>query len=621
MAEQKIRNAYKNFMFKFSPFLNANKNVGSIDIIDDKSVSDFSPKRFNFYSQVMESIVNSNPEIVKKVFNTVNLFKYKNDKMDKEIQNIRSRINETNEPKIVDMINKYLPEGSKVEASGNPSTSSKNNVNIQDIYGRIDSITNDLSNAVEQAAKAAVEAEAAAAAAKAEAAKAKAAAAEPENTGPTFKRIEALLLKVNESVNTICDNIGKNSKTLINKATLTLEIDDRKLYIDIESAKKQLSDLSKLVNGKEKYVISSERFSQKLYGNIFMYEIVKIFNYSLKNDDEKNKEIYRRIYEQLLLFFNNSSTFFINKHTESIPTAILASRTSSKAPFEKHLTELYSVKDLQTKTQKDITDYVSNFDTGTVAIRINILNCLFNAIMFHYFNETIKETVTSDGIKTSFTEFYKTDTDLIFYKTTTNISDKVSYISNLLGFTGDHKPNATQMWGGAPHPLQQVIDRYNNDPELSPNIDKVNLRDRGIFIVLTFIIRAISLFITEWAIYSGFINTFSQSFNMYFGVYICIFLLVLILTNSNNEDITFFNQLFYYVNTDSEDGKGLMRVLLQIGCIFFILPIPYMVKDFRLKDKTPKRVLTYTDKSNIYYSVDKFALYTWILTSIVALSV
>lgn len=180
---------------------------------------------------------------------------------------------------------------------------------------------------------------------------------------------------------------------------------------------------------------------------------------------------------------------------------------------------------------------------------------------------------------------------------------------------------ATQKGGGAPPTIQQAINSYMDDPELSPNIDKVNLRDRGIFIVLTFIIRAIALFITEWAIYSGLINSFSKSFNMYFGVYLCIFVLVLILTNSKNDDITFFNQLFYYVNVESEDGKGLIRILLQVLCIFFILPIPYLVKDFRLKDKSPNRVLSYTDKSNIFSSVDKFTLFTWILTSIVALSV
>ena len=97
-------------------------------------------------------------------------------------------------------------------------------------------------------------------------------------------------------------------------------------------------------------------------------------------------------------------------------------------------------------------------------------------------------------------------------------------------------------------------------------------------------------------------------------------MLILILTNANNEDITFFKQLFYYVNVEAEDGKGLIRILLQIACIFFLLPIPYMVKDFRLKDTSLNRVLTYTDKSNIYYSVDKFSLYTWVLTSIVAMT-
>jgi hypothetical protein len=167
---------------------------------------------------------------------------------------------------------------------------------------------------------------------------------------------------------------------------------------------------------------------------------------------------------------------------------------------------------------------------------------------------------------------------------------------------------------------EEAAKAHAEDPDIGPNIDKVDLRDRGIFVVLLFIIRALALFMTEWAVYSGYVNTFSQTFNMYFGVYLCIFILILILTNVKSE-ISFFEQAFYYVNAEAEKGKGTLRIILQLMCIIFILPIPYMVKDFRLKDTVKTRVLTYTEKSNIYYSVEKFSLYTWILTCIFALIV
>ena len=167
---------------------------------------------------------------------------------------------------------------------------------------------------------------------------------------------------------------------------------------------------------------------------------------------------------------------------------------------------------------------------------------------------------------------------------------------------------------------EEAAKAHAEDPMIGPNIDKVDLRDRGIFVVLLFIIRALALFMTEWAVYSGYVNTFSQTFNMYFGVYLCIFILILILTNVKSE-ISFFEQAFYYVNAEAENGKGTLRIILQLMCIIFILPIPYMVKDFRLKDTIKTRVLTYTEKSNIYYSVEKFSLYTWILTCVFALIV
>ena len=182
------------------------------------------------------------------------------------------------------------------------------------------------------------------------------------------------------------------------------------------------------------------------------------------------------------------------------------------------------------------------------------------------------------------------------------------------------KPQIKKGGAGGAQPTEEEAKEHAEDPDTGPNIDKVDLRDRGIFVVLLFIIRALALFMTEWAVYSGYVNTFSQTFNMYFGVYLCIFILILILTNVKSE-ISFFQQAFYYVNADAENGKGTLRIILQLMCIIFILPIPYMVKDFRLKDTVKNRVLTYTEKSNIYYSVEKFSLYTWILTCVFALIV
>lgn len=538
MAEQKIRNAYKNFMFKFSPFLNTNKNIGSVDLVDDKSVSDFHPQRFNFYSQVMESIVNSNPEIVKKVFNTVNLFKYKHDKMEKDIMEIKQRM-DGNKKKIVDTINAYLPEG--VPKLETPAEEADDEIR-RDPAERLAHTLSELRNNEEVK-------------------KPGAPPAGPPATTPTPKPSPP----------------APEPPVPATAAATAAE--------KAEAAAKKKADEAtvKEETAKTNFIIKIKEELTKLKTNTTTDGSV--------NSTDTNNKIFKSIDSYLLEYYKNIQITNINNdkkllHNNSLKQKIRKLHSYSSITF------LHA--DLQ---KKPITNF-TNIDYSKFDIRELILDALYAALIFNN-NDTEKQT------------------KMIAY-TEPQTYAKLEYKFNII-LKELNNTDTIAISGGAPD--QQIINNYLEDIELSPNIDKVNLRDRGIFIVLIFIIRAIALFITEWAIYSGFINSFMQSFGMYFGIYICIFILVIILTNVNNEDITFFRELFYYVNAEAEDGKGLIRIILQMTCILVILPIPYMVKDFRLKDTSPNKILTYTDKSNIYYSVDKFSLYVWILTSIVALSV
>ena len=164
---------------------------------------------------------------------------------------------------------------------------------------------------------------------------------------------------------------------------------------------------------------------------------------------------------------------------------------------------------------------------------------------------------------------------------------------------------------------KEVATKYQIHPIYSPTNENINWSDRAIFIAITYFIRAIAIFFVEWGLFSGFIRTFASAFTMYFGMYLAIYGLFLFLVNSRDKD-KLFRFLFFYANIDSEDGKGLMRIIVHIICIFMILPIPYVVKEYREYDEPD--VLSFTDKSNILNGVDKFTLYAWILTSIVVLA-
>lgn len=163
-----------------------------------------------------------------------------------------------------------------------------------------------------------------------------------------------------------------------------------------------------------------------------------------------------------------------------------------------------------------------------------------------------------------------------------------------------------------------VVREYNNSSYYNSNNEKVNITDRLIFVVLTYIIRALALFLVEWGIYTGYIVDFNQAFGLYFGMYACIFFLVLFLTNGRRDDMI-FRMLFFYINTKSEDGKGIMRILVHIFCILLLLPIPLVVREY--KEFKPKEILSFKEKSKLLNGIQTFSLYSWILTSIIALSI
>lgn len=165
---------------------------------------------------------------------------------------------------------------------------------------------------------------------------------------------------------------------------------------------------------------------------------------------------------------------------------------------------------------------------------------------------------------------------------------------------------------------KEIAKKYFANTAYSPDNEAINWADRAIFIGITYVIRSLALFFVEWGIFSGYVKRFSSAFSLYFGMYLCIYGLLLFLVNSRDKDMI-FKLLFFYTNFQAEDGKGVLRVLLHILSIFMLIPIPYVVKEYR--EFQEPELLSYTEKANIVSGIDKFSLYMWILTSIVVISV
>ena len=164
----------------------------------------------------------------------------------------------------------------------------------------------------------------------------------------------------------------------------------------------------------------------------------------------------------------------------------------------------------------------------------------------------------------------------------------------------------------------EIVKKYTESPFYSPNNEKVNMTDRLIFVVLTYIIRSLALFLVEWGIYTGYITDFNQAFGLYFGMYASILFLTLFLTNGKKDDMI-FRLLFFYINTQSDDGRGVLRIIVHIFCILLLLPIPLVVREYR--EFKPKEILSFKEKSKMLNGIQTFSLYSWILTSVVAINV
>jgi hypothetical protein len=161
-----------------------------------------------------------------------------------------------------------------------------------------------------------------------------------------------------------------------------------------------------------------------------------------------------------------------------------------------------------------------------------------------------------------------------------------------------------------------VVDAYMTSASFSPEVEKVTMGDRVIFLLATYIIRGMSLFLLEWGVYTNFIDSFNKAFAFYFGIYACIFLLLYILVNARQDDYV-FRMLFFYMNTQSENKKGVLRIIVHLLSILMLFPIPFIVKEFREFKK--EGVLTFSEKRTIVNAVGRFTLFIWIFTSIIAL--
>jgi len=169
-----------------------------------------------------------------------------------------------------------------------------------------------------------------------------------------------------------------------------------------------------------------------------------------------------------------------------------------------------------------------------------------------------------------------------------------------------------------------IYNKFNET--VNPNLMKIKLIDRGIFIITTFLIRYISLLFINWGLSSNLINTFHNAFLYYCVMYIILFIFITMFVNViiaypimelfTNNSIANIPNLFYYFYIYA---NGYIRLIVHILFIAILLFIPYIINIDKLSEKKSNISFNEDKKKKLYDAISTFSLIIWILTSIIAL--
>lgn len=178
-------------------------------------------------------------------------------------------------------------------------------------------------------------------------------------------------------------------------------------------------------------------------------------------------------------------------------------------------------------------------------------------------------------------------------------------------FVKDWKAQQTDQ-AGKEKKAEELLLRYENDPVLSPDNEKITSTDRIVFIAMTFVLRAVSLYLVEWAVNTYMVKEFTGAFKLYLVCYLSLFTLWALLVNSS--DNLFFKMLFYYISTDPH---GMGRIIVHFLIQMLILPVPLIVKAKGF-DNTEEEY-TYEKRRKALSILNYFTFFLWAITSLVAI--
>lgn len=157
--------------------------------------------------------------------------------------------------------------------------------------------------------------------------------------------------------------------------------------------------------------------------------------------------------------------------------------------------------------------------------------------------------------------------------------------------------------------LNQAYTSFNLDPQKALAVSR---DDKIVFIIIAFIIRQISLSITEILIEKDIVTSFLYSLVSYFVVYTVIILIIILIINFDDYKLRIiFNYFNLHINGSGISG----HILMVFGLIFILYYLIYMMTQDSTNEK--KKILSDIEKIKLTY---KMELLTIIVFAFVALT-
>lgn len=144
----------------------------------------------------------------------------------------------------------------------------------------------------------------------------------------------------------------------------------------------------------------------------------------------------------------------------------------------------------------------------------------------------------------------------------------------------------------------------------------ISSTDIMIFIIATFVIRTIALAITGWLIETEMITNFEDAIYFYVGIYTILFGITVTLVNlgyTPNDLLKDLPNYLYYMFITS---NGFFHLLFHIGFLIALGFIPTLLKKYN--DDQQMAPPDAEEKRNIYRSVARFSMVSWIILGVLA---